>query len=105
MMGGLDTGRGGERLEHAAPEAFQVTLQLQESRGIHSVETPRAFLALFHQSSRFQHLQVLRDRGAADRKQSRQLANRKRATPEPLENRAARGVGECREHLSLVGHG
>ena len=48
MMGGLDTGRGGERLEHAAPEAFQVALQLQESRGIHTVETARAFLALFH---------------------------------------------------------
>ncbi len=105
MMGGLDTGRGGERLEYAAPEAFQVALQLQESRGIHTVETARAFLALFYQSSCFQYLEVLRDRGAADRKQSRQLAHGKRATPEPLENRAARGVGECREHLSLVGHG
>lgn len=104
-MGGLDAGGGGERLEHAAPKAFQVALQFQESRGIYTVEAARAFLALFHQSSCFQYLEVLRNRRAADRKQSSQLAHGERATPESLENRAARGIGERDEDLCLVGHG
>jgi hypothetical protein len=58
----------------------------------------------FYQTSRLQHLQMLRYGGAAYGKPCRQLADRGRALPQQIENGLASGIRERIEQFSMVSH-
>ena len=57
-----------------------------------------------HQPRVLEHLEVLRDRGPADRQLAGELADRARALGEALEDRAPRRVAERRPAIRLVSH-
>ena len=58
----------------------------------------------FHQTGGFQHLQMLGDRGTADRKPPGQFADGRGPPPQQMEHCLASGIGKGCQHLSLVGH-
>lgn len=64
----------------------------------------RAAPLFLHEASEFEHLEVLRDGGTADRKAAGELADGGRPAPEQVDDRLTGGVGERAEHLPSVSH-
>lgn len=92
-----------ERLEHVVPESIQIAAKVLEPAPLDAVEPPRAIALRAHEPSALEHPQMLGHRGAGDAKPARDTPHRKRAAPEPLEDKAA---GRIREGLDclLVSH-
>ena len=93
-----------EGLEHVPPEAIQVFAQRHEPAGCEAVEVAGAFALLFHEARVPQDLEVLRHGGPAHAEALRHFSDRQGAWPEPLHHRAARGVGEGPEGMSVSSH-
>lgn len=75
----------------------KVVAQKREPLGIQFVDAARAFAAVAHQASVFQHPQVLRNRRPRHGKSGRQFVHGARMRPNHLKNGQAGGVAERRE--------
>src|SRR5688572_24462889 len=93
-----------ERAERFVPELIEPAAQCTQAVRIDVVDAPRALGAIGHQARFLEHLQVLRDGGAAHRHAVGKLAHRARARAQLFEHLAAGGVGERRER-GIVSHG
>src|SRR4051812_9612814 len=94
--------KGRERL---VPEGVEVGPQVGQCLRVHLVEAAGADLAVGHQPGVLQDLEVLRDRGAADRELAGELADRPGPRDEALEDRLPRGVAQRGHRCSYVRHG
>jgi len=65
---------------------------------------PGAAPFLVHQARGLQHLQMLRHRGAADRKLVRELADRGCPPAQQVQDGLAGGIGEGRQEPLFVSH-
>src|SRR3954471_3561566 len=79
-----------KRRERLVPERVEVGAQVGQCLRIHLVEAAGADLAVDDQAGVLEDLQVLRDRGAADRELAGQLADRARPGDEALEDGPSR---------------
>src|SRR3954454_22718283 len=94
-----------KRRERLVPEGVEVGAQVGQCLRVHLVEPARADLAVDDQPGVLEDLQVLRDRGAADRELAGQLADRARPGDEALEDGLSRGIAEDGHRCSYVRHG
>jgi hypothetical protein len=104
MFGSLLIGEFGKRGQCVAPHGIDVSAQFGEIFGIEAKKVARTLPFFLHKACRFQHLEVLRDRGTADRKTAGKLANAKGPLPEQFENCLARGIRKSPEHFPSVSH-
>src|SRR3954454_15450144 len=65
-----------KRRERLVPEGVEVGPQVGQGLRVHLVEAARADLAVDHEPGVLQDLEVLRDRGTADRELAGELADR-----------------------------
>lgn len=85
---------GRERTERILPERVEEGPDARETGGVEGEVVAGALPVLPDQSGRFEHLEVLRDRGPADWNTVRQLADGQRLASQLLDERQPRRVAE-----------
>jgi hypothetical protein len=95
---------GFQRRHGAVPELVEPGAHGAQPLRIDGVDAARPILAVADQAGVLQHLQVLRDRGPADRQARGDLAHRARPGRQPLQHPAAGGIGQGGEGGVVVSH-
>ena len=96
-MGGCAKAR-----ERLAPERVEVLAQRLDCFRIDLVDASRSRLAVEHEPRLLEHLEMLRDSGAADRKLARELTDRRGILGEAFEDLAPAWVPERLQRSLLV---
>ena len=80
--------------QRLGPELIELDAKNAHPSGVELVDAPVADRPVYHQPSLFQHLEVLRDRGPADRQLIGKLADGPGTFCQKLEDRAPGRVAE-----------
>src|SRR3954447_15127194 len=94
-----------KRRERLVPEGVEVGAQVGQCLRVRLVEAARADLAVDDEPGVLQDLEVLRDRGTADRELAGELADRAGPRDKALEDRLSRGIAKGGHGSSYVRHG
>jgi hypothetical protein len=86
------------------PEPVEVLAQGVDPVRVELVDAAVAGRPVDHEARVLEHLEVLRDRGPADRQLTRELADGRRTVRQPLEDRLSCGVAKCRQASLVSGH-
>src|SRR5580700_7503864 len=94
---------GLERVQRRPPEALEVVPQAGQPVGVEAVDAARPDLDVAHEARLLQDLQVLRDRGPADRQAVGQVHHGGRTLAELLEDGAPGRIAQGIENLGRGG--